>query len=222
VIRRSVRSICAPARSTTARQIGSSAPGLANGSYVPNREPDLRNERRMDMLRAVAAAAFFATCAGACSDSTDQASPSTVIATAPTEPPSTLCDGRAPTLQLVAEDVAIEMELISISRSCGYDGDGAAMLDPAYRPAETSVAVRRLDIVGVPDSAEVKVDIRPLTSATSVANIQPGGAPLNPGTDGRYSIEVPGDDCLLVTVAWATADESGRQAALIQTNDAAC
>lgn len=113
------------------------------------------------------------------------------------------------------------MDLISISRSCGHDGDGAAMFDPAYRPASSTVASRRLDIVGVPDSAEIKVDIRPVTSATTLANIQPG-THLDPGADGSYSIEVLGDGCLLVTVAWTTEDERGRHAALIQTNDAGC
>lgn len=173
------------------------------------------------MLRSVAAAAVFAMCAVGCSDALDQASSSTVTTTAPTEPSTTLCDGRAPAVQLIAADTAIDMDLISISRSCGYDGDGAAMFDSAYRPASSTVATRRLDVVGVPDSAEIKVDIRPLTSATSLANVLPG-TPLDPGVDGSYSIEVPGDGCLLVTVAWVTDDERGRHAALIQTNDAGC
>ena len=175
----------------------------------------------MGMLRSVVAAAVFAMCAVGCSDAPDRASPSTVIATAPAQPSTTPCDGQAPTVQLIAADVAIDMDLISISRSCGYDGDGAAVFDPAYRPTSSTVATRSFDVVGVPDSAEVKVDIRPLTSATSVVNIQPG-TPLDPGADGRHSIEVLGDGCLLVTLAWTTKDESGRHAALIQTNEVGC
>ncbi len=175
----------------------------------------------MGMLRSVVAASVLAVSAVGCSDAPEEASPSTVITTAPTEPSTTLCDGPAPAVQLIAADVAIDMELVSISRSCGYDGDGAAMFDPAYRPASSTVATRRLDVVGVPDSAEIKVDIRTLKSGTSVANIQPGTL-LEPGADGSYSIEVPGDSCLLVHLEWTTADDRGRHAALIQTNDAGC
>jgi hypothetical protein len=175
----------------------------------------------MGMLRCFAATIVCTIGAAGCGDGTDSVAPSAMSTSVPAEPSTTSCDGPAPAVQLIANDVVIDMDLISITRSCGYDGDGAAMFDPSYRPAALAIATQRLEVSGLPASAEVKIDVRPLTSASSVLSIQPAEF-LEPGADGTYVAELPGEGCLLVTVAWSTSTESGHHVALVQTNGAIC
>jgi len=139
-------------------------------------------------------------------------------ATTPTAP----CDDPAPQLELlITADTVIPMGLVYLERFCGYNSDGAAMLDTTYRPPAFPASPGRLVIAGLPEAAEVHVDIRPLTDGISLATIRPTTA-ADPSDDGTYSLDFDEAGCSLISVSWRTRDGRGQHVALIAPPGISC
>ena len=124
------------------------------------------------------------------------------------------CDDPPPQVELVTAGTVIPMDFLYVDRFCGYHGDGAAMLDSAYRPPVFPAAPGRLTITGLPGSAEVTADIRPLNDAISLATIRPTNT-IAPSDDGVYSVDFDEAGCSAISVAWSTPDGRGQHVALV-------
>jgi hypothetical protein len=128
--------------------------------------------------------------------------------------PALKCDDPPPQLELSAASSVIPMDLVYLERFCGYHSDGAAMLDSSYRPPTFPVRQGKLTIYGLPASAEVLIDFRPLTDAISIAAIRPTTA-VEPDGEGVYSVSVDEAGCSYISVLWRTRDGRGQHVALI-------
>lgn len=136
-------------------------------------------------------------------------------------PPSTLCDAAGPAIDLIDGDAVIATEVVFLTRNCGYHADGVAMLDSSYRPAPAPVSSTRLSVEGLPETADIRVDVRPFDDAPSVALIRPT-AQLGQNEDGSYRLDVDNAVCSLVTISWTTDAAQGQHVAALQPLSSAC
>jgi hypothetical protein len=134
---------------------------------------------------------------------------------------TTPCDDPAPQLELITATTVIPMDLVYVDRFCGYHGDGAAMVDAAYRPPAFPASPGRLAITGLPGPAEVFIHIRPLAEATSLTAIRPTTAVV-PDDAGVYSVDFDEAVCSSISVSWRTRDGRGQHVALVAPPGAIC
>ena len=106
------------------------------------------------------------------------------------------------------------------SPTCGFNTDGNAMFDDAFRPERALVASDGRLEVAVDQSADVTVDVRLLQPDTALATIDPGGQALS-ASDGAYPLVLPGSGCFVVTIGFNTDTRSGQFTALA-TSSRAC
>jgi hypothetical protein len=119
----------------------------------------------------------------------------------------------------------VEMDVIYYgeqSETCGYNVDGDAMFDDAFRPAlALLVPARELAIAAGPKGS-VSVDIRPLEPGMRLAVIGPSSDVLAAASDGTYPITLPHPGCFVVTVGWGVGDRDGHFTGLAESERGLC
>lgn len=107
------------------------------------------------------------------------------------------------------------------SQTCGFNTDGNAMFDDAFRPERAILASDGRLEIAVDQPGEVTVDIRLLRPDTGLAAIDPGGPALS-ASDGAYSLVLPDSGCFVVTIGFKTDTRSGQFVALAASTPDAC
>lgn len=166
--------------------------------------------------------------------STATMAPSTPLGSPP--PPRTLQDPDAEgcigalVVELVSDSDRSEMDLIhyqETSATCGYNADGDAMFDDAFRPATALDALDGELAIATGFQAEVSVDIRPFEPPMRLTAINPSPDILAAASDGTYPVAVSGTGCFVITVAWSaditeTSGREGMYTGLSETHPGAC
>ena len=128
-----------------------------------------------------------------------------------------------PTL-LGADGASLTMDLVFYGDQCGYDSDGDAMFDDAYRPSRALLADGdRIELTSVTEDAPI-VDIRPLEAGLVLRSIEPAlsSPPPNAIPDDPYPIDLDGRSCVVITVDLRSDAVQSRFVALAENQPGAC
>jgi hypothetical protein len=115
----------------------------------------------------------------------------------------------------------VEMDLVFFEGFCGYNADGAAMFDNAYRPRRAVLAHDQVYLAKAQGGA-VTVDVRPLEQDLVLSGIAPSLPAGSADEDGTYAIAVDASGCAVVTIDWRSDSGRGRFTGLVEDEPNAC
>lgn len=132
---------------------------------------------------------------------------------------------REPIVELVSNAGRMVMDLIYYAESagtCGYNADGEAMFNDAFRPATAAVAPEGELAISIDPDGATSVDIQPLEPGLRLANIRPSSDILAVASNGTYPIALPGPGCFVVTVGWRLEERDGQYTGLAESEPGDC
>lgn len=122
-----------------------------------------------------------------------------------------------------ADGAAVDMDLVFFGDSCGFDADGEARFDDAYRPRSVLPVDGAVTLTNIGDAVTL-VDIRALDAGLVLHSIEPtvaAPAPFARSDEGDV-FELDGLPCAVVTVARRSETSNGRFVALAESQPGAC